>query len=300
MQDGFKYLTHGAEDKLWGFYLTVVGSSHVLPNTEYPQSGHPTGYNFNWNNGRILQEYQVNYITSGAGTLETREGTYPVSEGSVLIIRPNVWHRYCPVRKIGWSEHYVGFMGEVARRMISSSDVLNHAPVINIGFQEHLIHIFQEIVNHVTTEKPGYHQICAGLVINILGHIISSRKNENFRHNPVEATIQKACMIIRDNPSQNLSIEKLAEELKINYSLFRKSFKKYTGLSPMQYHASLRIKQAIHLLTNTDLSIKEISFNLGFCSVFYFSKLFKEKTGHTPGEFRKRATYDSGEGVSMS
>jgi AraC-like DNA-binding protein len=47
------------------------------------------------------------------------------------------------------------------------------------------------------------------------------------------------------------------------------------------------MKQAIHLLTNTDLSLKEISFNLGFCSAFYFSKLFKEKVGRTPGEYRK-------------
>lgn len=287
MQDSFKYLTHSPEDKLWGFYLTVVGASEVLPDMEYPRSGHPTGYHFTWNNGRILQEYQINYITQGEGIMETREGTFPITAGSVILVRPEVWHRYRPLEQTGWFEHYVGFSGEIARKMVGSSDILNSSPVINIGFQENLINLFQEIVNHVKTERPGYQQICSGLVLHILGQIISYRKNENFRHNPVEAIIQKACMIIRDNPAQNLNIEKLADELKINYSLFRKAFKKYTGLSPMQYHASLRIKQAIHLLTNTDLSVKEISFNLGFCSVFYFSKLFKEKTHRTPSEFRK-------------
>lgn len=66
------------------------------------------------------------------------------------------------------------------------------------------------------------------------------------------------------------------------------SFKKYTGLSPNQYHLSLRIQHAIYLLNNTDLSIKEISFNLGFCSIFYFSKVFKEKTRQNPSCYRQK------------
>jgi AraC-like DNA-binding protein len=287
MNDSFKYLTHNPEDKSWGLYLTVAGSARVEPNADYPPTGHPTGYHFNWFNGRILQEYQINYITEGEGIMETRNGSYPIREGSVILLRPNLWHRYRPLRLTGWMEHYVGFMGEMADKMIKSSELLADSPVLQIGFQESIIHNFQDIFNHVKTEKPGYHQVCSGLVMHILGQIISLKKNENFRHSQIEKAIQKACLIIRDNPDSNLNIEDLARELNVNYSLFRKAFKKYTGLSPMQYHTSLRMKQAAYLLTNTDLSMKEISFNLGFCSVFYFSKLFKEKTKRTPSEYRK-------------
>jgi AraC-like DNA-binding protein len=287
MQDSFKYLTHNPEDKSWGLYLTVAGSARVEPETDYPPTGHPTGYHFNWFNGRILQEYQINYITEGEGIMETRDGTYPIREGSVILLHPNVWHRYRPLRHIGWMEHYVGFIGEMADKMFRSSEWLADTPVLQIGFQENIINSFQEIFNHVITERPGYHQVCSGIVVQILGQIISIKKNENFRHSLIEKAIQKACLIIRDNPAKNLDIKELANGLSVNYSLFRKTFKKYTGLSPMQYHTSLRMKQAVYLLTNTDLSMKEISFNLGFCSVFYFSKLFKEKTGRTPSEFRR-------------
>ena len=287
MNDSFKYLTHNADDKDWGLYLTVAGSAKVEPDAEYPPSGHPTGYHFNWYNGRTLQEYQINYITEGEGIMETRDGSFPIREGSVILLKPNLWHRYRPLKDKGWKEHYVGFVGEAAEKMIHSSEILNNSPVIQIGFDESILHNFQEIFNHVKTEKPGYHQICAGLVMYTLGQIISIKKNENFKHSQIEKAIQKACLIIRDNPARNLNIEELARELYTNYSLFRRAFKKYTGLSPMQYHTSLRMKQAVHLLTNTDLSVKEISFNLGFCSVFYFSKLFKEKTGRTPSDYRK-------------
>jgi AraC-like DNA-binding protein len=288
MQNRFKYLTHNPDDENWGLYLTVAGSARVDPESDYPPSGHPTGYHFNWQNGRVLQEYQINYITEGEGIMETRDGSWPVREGSLILLRPNLWHRYRPLKQKGWVEHYVGFMGSIVDKMIKSSEVLTESTILQIGFQENIIRDFQDIFNLALTERPGYHQVCSGLVIQILGQIISLKKNENFQHNAIEEIIQKACLIIRDNPSKNLNIEDLARDLNVNYSLFRKAFKKYTGLSPMQYHTSLRMKQAVYLLTNSEMSVKEISFNLGFCSVFYFSKLFKEKIHKTPSEFRNR------------
>jgi AraC-like DNA-binding protein len=287
MNSDFKYLTHNSNDENWGFYLTVAGSADVEPGTHYPPEGHPSGYQFKWDKGRILQEYQINYITRGEGIMETHDGIYEIKEGSLIIIRPNLWHRYRPLKEKGWVEHYVGFSGDLSKRMVSSSDLLSDKPVVQIGYNEAILNLFQDILNHIKAEKPGYHQVCSGLVIYILGQIIAIKRNENFNHSKIETAIQKACLIIRDNPSQNINVQKLAAEVDLNYSVFRKAFKKYTGLSPIQYHTSLRLKEAIYMLTNTDLCTKEISFKLGFCSVFYFSKLFKEKTNMTPARYRK-------------
>jgi transcriptional regulator GlxA family with amidase domain len=143
-----------------------------------------------------------------------------------------------------------------------------------------------DIIARVKDEKPGYQQVCSGLVMHILGLILFFKRNKNFSGGSMENTIQKACLIIRERLNRNLNVESLAGELDVGYSLFRKAFRKYTGLSPVQYHLSLRLKQAHYLLSNTPMSIKEIAFRLGFCSVYYFSKLFKEKTGITPGEYR--------------
>lgn len=286
MEDYFKYLTHNTHDEAWGIYLTVAGCARVPPRTSYPPPGHPTGYNFNWENGRILNEYQVNYITEGEGILELRSDKFQVREGSVLLIRPDQWHRYRPLKEKGWKEHYIGFKGKLTQTFLHDRFFSSGMPVIHIGFDERVIQSFHDVINIVRDEKPGYHQVCAGLVIHILGLIRSIKKNENFRHGKIENTIQKACIIIRDNLDKNLNVEQLAEKLNISYSLFRKSFKRYTGLSPAQYHLSLRLKQANFLLANTDMSIKEISFRLGFCSVYYFSKLFKEKNQMTPTEYR--------------
>lgn len=287
MNDQYKYLPSNPGDTLWGFYLTVAGAAHVEPDKTYPASRHPSGYHFNWNNGRMLHEFQINYITEGEGIFETRDKQLNVKAGSVIVLHPNVWHRYRPLAETGWTEHYVGFQGEMAERMMLSSDILNETTVLHIGFHEDVIQPFHRIFSKIKSERPGYQQICSGLVMQILGQIISIRKKEDLKTGYMEEAIQKACLTIRNNPTQNIQVEDLAKELNVNYSHFRKAFKQYTGLSPLQYHTSLRLKQALEMLANSDLSVKEISFGLGFCSVFYFSKLFKEKTGKTPGEYRK-------------
>ncbi|HEX3007005.1 MAG TPA: AraC family transcriptional regulator [Bacteroidales bacterium] len=289
MNDYFKYLTHSNEDLENGFYLTVGGHAKVLPETDYPPKGHPSGYNFDWNKGRILHEYQINYITEGEGIIETNDGEFEIKEGSILLIKPNSWHRYKPLKSTGWMEHYVGFNGDFADKIIENSLVFQNTPVVQIDFQEKIVEEFYKIFNYIKSEKPGYQQICTGLVIYILGLIISLKKNENFKSSEIEKSIQKACLFIRDNLNQNINVEGMAESLKIDYSIFRKAFKKYTGLSPIQYHLSLRMQQAAYLLTNSNQSIKEISFNLGFSSVFYFSKLFKEKMNATPSDFREKS-----------
>ncbi len=286
MYADFKYLTHNSEDESYGLYLTVVGSEKIEPGDPYSPNGHPVEYDFNWHKGRILQEYQLIYITEGEGEMETLKASHHIKAGFMILIHPKEWHRYRPFKHTGWLEHYIGFRGDVAERFINSSKILENANTLNIGFHEGILHDFKEILIEARNETPGYHQVCAGLILHILGKIISIKKNEVFSNTQIENTIKKACIIIQSNLQKNMNVKSLASELNVDYSLFRKVFKKYTGLSPMQYHISLRMKQAIFLLTETNLSIKEIAFRMGFCSVYYFSRLFKEKVRITPSDYR--------------
>jgi AraC-like DNA-binding protein len=288
MTDNFKYLIHNNEDESWGLYLTVAGDANIRPFSNYPVQGHPTGYHFNWEHGRVLREYQINYITEGEGLIETNEGTFPIREGSVILIRPNQWHRYKPVAQKGWKEHYIGFDGEFAARIMTGNALFaSNNPVIHIGYHENLLRLFLDLWELVQVETPGYHQVCAGIIVQVLGHIVSFKRNR-ITGAGIDSAMQKACLILRENYDKNIEAEKLAIQLDMGYSLFRKAFKAYTGMSPVQYHLSLRVQQAVRLLTNTNLSIKEISFRLGFCSEYYFSRLFKEKTGKVPSEYRRK------------
>lgn len=282
-----KYINAGLLDKEWGLYLNVAGYARIPPMLAYPPKVHPSGYFFTWEKGRVLQEYQINYITEGSGILETATEKFTVAPGSMIILRPGMWHRYKPDPSTGWNEHYLGFEGEFCARLFQEGFFAPNRPVLYIGFQENILQLFFEIIQSVKEEKTGHQQVSAANTILMLSKILSVVRNQEFAGKSIERTIRKACLYLRENLNRNLNIEKLAEELHVGYSYFRQMFRKYTGISPTQYHLSLRIQKAKDLLVSTDQSFKEIAIDLGFESYFYFSRIFKDKTGQSPMEFRK-------------
>jgi len=282
-----KYIHAGPLDKEWGLFLTGAGYAQIPAGILYPPNVHPSGYFFTWEKGRILQEYQINYITEGSGVFETADGKFQVVPGSVLIVRPGVWHRYKPDAAIGWNEHYIGFNGDFCQNLFNEGFFQQNKPVVYVGFQESLLKIFLEIIQLVKDEKTGHQQVCAANTILALSKILSVIRNQEFAGKSIEQTIRKACMYFRENLNTNVNIEQLAQDLNVGYSYFRQMFRKYTGISPTQYHLSLRIQKAKDLLVSTDQSFKEIAIDLGFESYFYFSRIFKDKTGKSPMDFRK-------------
>lgn len=70
---------------------------------------------------------------------------------------------------------------------------------------------------------------------------------------------------------------------------------KYTGMCLYDYGLTFTMKKAAHLLAETDLTISAIETRLGLTNRTHFYKLFRERYGVTPGEYRKRVREDSGE-----
>jgi len=128
----------------------------------------------------------------------------------------------------------------------------------------------------------------SGSVLHLLGHLHAILKESNFEDKYFEDIINKAKILFRESITHNFSPENVADELKVGYSWFRKTFKVYTGMAPGQYFIQLKIEKAKEMLADPQLTIKSISYTLNFDSTFYFSKLFKEKTGLTPMQFRNQ------------
>ena len=286
MVDFFKYLTAGESDRDWGLYLNVVGNTKIAPMSRYPSAELPTGYHYQWSDGRVLKEFQVIYISEGQGTLETNQGSFLVKPGSVMVIRAGIWHRYKPDPKTGWHEHYVGFDGDMARHLLSQSVYSAEQVLIHCGYREELIDTYMKLYDLVLQETPGFQQVCSGLVIQLLGLIVAFKKHQNFSGKYIEQVIQKIRFHMHEHTEHEIDLAGMAGDYQIGYSYFRKMFKRYTGVSPHQYQLGLKVLRAKELLLTTDKSIKEISYQLGFHSIHYFSRFFKDRTGVSPTKIR--------------
>jgi len=113
-------------------------------------------------------------------------------------------------------------------------------------------------------------------------------QRKKFEGKEIEQQIKKAMLLFREHTHTNISPQVVANELHLGYSWFRKMFKNYTGISPARYLQELKIQQVKNLLISTNKPIKEIAFELGYDSVFYFSRQFKNISGSTPSEFRTK------------
>ena len=88
--------------------------------------------------------------------------------------------------------------------------------------------------------------------------------------------------------SPGLTNERLAHEAGISEVYFRQLFLKHYGTTPRQYILNVRMHKARQLLTDGALSIADISNACGFSSVYHFCRSVKERTGETPGEYRRK------------
>ncbi len=284
----YRYLpeTTGLESNPLGINILDGGYTLIPPGTAYPIGIHNKEHDFDTDSGRILSEYQLVYITRGSGEFESKQtGKISIKEGDLFLLFPGVWHRYAPRPQTGWDEYWIGFNGETARRLMQSPFFSLAEPVISVGHDDALLHLFIETVDALETESAGYPLLTAAWTVEIIARLRTLRQGGG-RDSKMEALLRQACCRLQERADQNINIPELAAELGIGYSLFRKVFRETNGVSPAQYHLQLRIQKACDLLANTTYPIARIADELGFCSPYYFSRIFSKKTGQSPRAFR--------------
>lgn len=100
--------------------------------------------------------------------------------------------------------------------------------------------------------------------------------------------VTSVAMRMQEDPRSVASIHQLAAEVGYSTDHFTRTFKKIMGCSPKQFLVNARIEKAKHLLVESELSIKELADQLGYCNAYFFSRQFKSVTGRVPTEYRTR------------
>ena len=290
-----KYLTINPADQKWGLSVNSVGHQSIAKNEVYPPQNHPTRYLFNISKGRILNEYQLLYITSGSGTFSSQSGgTHKVQAGCMFLLFPNEWHSYSPDPESGWNEYWIGFNGDLMKNWEQEEFFSKEHPFFNVGLNEDLIGMYKRAIIIAEAQEANYQQALSGIACNLLGMSIYLSRNKTFISNDISTKINQAKMRIHEDIS-SIKPEDIAKSMHMSYSKFRKIFKEYTGFAPSQYIQEVKITLAKEMLTNTTMSIKEIAFELGYDNSDYFFTVFRKMTGITPLSYRKHT-----QGIDLS
>ena len=99
--------------------------------------------------------------------------------------------------------------------------------------------------------------------------------------------VMRAVDHIYEHLDESLTMECLAEVVKLNPSYFSKLFAAEMGITVKKYISQVKVDTAKQMLEMTDHSAADIAISLGYSSPGAFSSVFRKFTGMTPGEYRK-------------
>lgn len=157
MRDYFVYLPQQPPGNIWGCTATSVGLARVKPHTKYPPARHPADHHFEWSHGRILQCYQIIFISEGSGIFESEHTSEPqvVESGTVLILFPGVWHRYAPDSAAGWTEHWIECQGHIFDEAVRTGIVEPTQPILHTGLEPDLLRVLRALPRTCNSGRTG-------------------------------------------------------------------------------------------------------------------------------------------------
>lgn len=125
-------------------------------------------------------------------------------------------------------------------------------------------------------------------VQNILEQVYASIITIQEKDHEQVDSVEQALHYIKENyNNHSLDLNLLSEEINMSYSYLRKQIKKYTGLTYIEYLNKYRIHIAKNLLHEDKLTIKEISYHVGYNNDQSFTRYFKKYEGVTPSDYRR-------------
>ncbi len=113
--------------------------------------------------------------------------------------------------------------------------------------------------------------------------VIITARTQN--ENPI---IKKVCDYINENIAENISLEQMAQYVNVSSFYLSKLFKEEKGVTFINFLSDKRLEKSRLMLKNTEKSIKEITAETGYNDQNYFSRLFKNKFGVSPTEYRNQ------------
>jgi AraC-like DNA-binding protein len=281
----FRYLTWSEEDERWRIFCTDAGFNEVAPGVPYPpnKEEHPKAFK-SVAVGRTLNEYQIVYVTKGRGAFETAGMRFTVLPGSILLLFPGVRHIYKPDIETGWTEYWVGFKGEHADSLCRAGFLASSRPFFAAGLRNGILAHYTQIFDLVRNQEPLYQLKAGALILGLVAEILScERLSAQAGH--AESLVARAKFLMEENVDGEINLNGIAEPLAVSTSHLNEAFKSYTSMTPYQYFISIKIGRAKELLER-DLPVKQVAGLLGFSDEYYFSRLFKNKTGISPSHWK--------------
>lgn len=262
----------------------------------------------NWiHDKRNIDSFEIIYGIKGCAYIQQDEDKFEVTPGKALLLLPGHVHKGYKESESEVSFYWMHFKCTDNFELLSSKAAQSLMfPLISGSYLNKSCHFIMIPVFFKPNESEkliiqirqllhsAYSKNCMMLTNNYLltlvlmelsQQIVASSAND--LHDETSRKFSEIIEWLRININKNYSVTEIAKKSNFNKDYLCRIFKAHTGMSIIKYINGLKISKAKELLFCSELSIKEISYALGFSDEKYFMKIFKAYENLTPSEYRR-------------
>ena len=229
------------------------------------------------------------YCAEGKGWCEISGQFHDVMKNELLVVPAGTPHVYGAAKKTPWTIHWFHAVGTNVPFYLERLGVSKDKPVIPLGGDVQLFSLFEDVLEGLEHGFTLTHLIYAAHSLShLMGLILRHKEEFWYGETDVRERMAKSIEFMKGHLREPLKVATLAALVHLSRSHYTTLFRRVTGYAPLSYLNHLRMQRAVQLLNNTNLSIKQISEQLGFSDQFYFSRAFRRLHNHSPSEHRRR------------
>lgn len=250
--------------------------------------------------------WEIGYIDKGQLNVTVDDEAFLLTPGDFILYSPNVYRVEQNISNDVTNLLTITFEAKLAQ------DLNFHNTKLHLGYDE--MRCIRTIIREATntyakfTTAKGINMDYAEFAPFGGEHIIKNRLEElfvylyRFNNKPVEETkesasnsqkyihnrdlVKRVQEYIDRNIAEKLTLEAIAKEHNVSVTHLKRLFKAQTGITIMTYLTETRLEAAKQLIRDGKYNFTQIAEKVGY-DLFYFSEVFKKKTGMSPSEYAK-------------
>ena len=240
--------------------------------------------------GAIIIEGERHIITPGmivlfsAGT----EYVWAIEQAKYYSLNFDYTHNFSHITESIHPIHSDAFQEDLILEKPYFEDVVKLNKPIILRDTSNVEYLISLIVTEFSMCEEHKDMLLSSLLKSAITAVVrESLFSQSTKKNKAQKIVSDVISYINMNYERPVSNEDIAENFHFNEAYLNRVFRKNTGRSMHEFLVNCRITAAKEMLCSQGFSVGEIAEKCGFSSVYHFTKIFKQKTGVTPSEYRK-------------
>lgn len=237
-------------------------------------------------------DYQIQLVYGGSANIRINSEIIHVTSGDVVFLKRGSYHEFFVDSKNGMRTLEVKFRTEDSE-LIALLDKISTC-IRDEG--ERLFGIFSQIVMEGYRQVFPYKAMSNALLLECIALMVRISQSEKISSldatSPSTSDRSKQSQLVADvteyislNIGKHITINDIAKGCGYSSDYLYRVIKRETGRTAVQFVNNLKFKQAKRMIQHTELSLSEIAWDLGFSSLQYFSRFFRQHAGVSPSEY---------------